>query len=262
MYVRTVRTALPYRFFRHILAVVKEPSIATAALAKKILRSLADPAKAAFFPSFFKTGKGQYGEGDVFIGVTVPLNRSVAKRCNNMPLTEIEKLLDDPIHECRFLALEILVLQYEKGDEEARAKIFRFYRDHLKQVNNWDLVDTSAPYIAGPYLDETNGAGTLDRLAKSTHLWTQRVAIVATYHFIRRGELAHTFRIADLLMDHPHDLIHKAVGWMLREAGKKDEAALKKYLKTRCKTMPRTMLRYSIERFSPDERKRYLSGVL
>lgn len=242
--------------------MMKEASITTATLARKILTSHADPKKAAFFPSFFKTGKGQYGEGDVFIGVTVPLGRSVAKRCEGMPLSEIETLLDDPVHECRFLALEILVSQYEKGDGKTRAKIFRFYRDHLKRVNNWDLVDTSASYIAGPYLDATGDASLLDRFAKSTHLWTQRVGIVATHHFIRKGELSHTFRIADLLLEHPHDLIHKAVGWMLREAGKKDEAALKKYLKPRYEKMPRTMLRYAIERFAPEERKRYLSGVV
>jgi len=234
--------------------------IVTAAQAKKELKTLANPAKAAFFPSFFKTGKGQYGEGDVFIGVTVPLTRSVAKRCKDMPLAEIEKLLCDPIHECRFLALEILVLQFEKGDRKTQSAIFRFYRDRLKQVNNWDLVDTSAPYIVGPYLDAAGDASLLDRFAKSSHLWTQRVGIVATYHFIRKGKLQHTFRIADILMDHSHDLIHKAVGWMLREAGKKDEVALKKYLKTRYKTMPRTMLRYAIERLPEDERKGYLKG--
>lgn len=249
-----------YAFSNGVYFACLEPTVTTAAQAKKELKSLANPAKAAFFPSFFKTGKGQYGEGDVFIGVTVPLTRSVAKRCKDMPLGEIEKLLDDPIHECRFLALEILVLQFERGDQKKRSAIFRFYRGHLKQVNNWDLVDTSASYIAGPYLDSIGDASLLDRFAKSTHLWTQRVGIVATHHFIRKGDLSHTFRISDLLADHPHDLIHKAVGWMLREAGKKDEAALKKYLKTRYKTMPRTMLRYAIERFPEDERKRYLKG--
>ncbi len=242
--------------------MMKEPSITTATLAKKILRSYVNPEKAAFFPSFFKTGKGQYGEGDTFIGVTVPLTRSVAKRCEDMPLSEIETLLDDPIHECRFLALEILVMQFESGTGDTRTKIFRFYRDHLKQVNNWDLVDTSAPYIVGPHLDAGGDTSLLDRFAKSAHLWTQRVAIVSTYHFIRKGELRHTFRIADLLTGHPHDLIHKAVGWMLREAGKKDEAALKQYLQTRYATMPRTMLRYAIERFEAGERKRYLAGVV
>lgn len=260
MPIRTIEKALPYLFFRPILAVMKEPSITSATLAKKLLRSHADAKKAAFFPSFFKTGKGQYGEGDVFIGVTVPLTRSVAKRCTDMPLPEVEKLLMDPIHECRFLALEILVLHFEKGDAKKRKAIFRFYVAHLDRVNNWDLVDTLASYIAGPYLDETDDASRLDRFAKSTHLWTQRVAIVATHHFIRKGEVSHTFRIADLLIDHSHDLIHKAVGWMLREAGKKDEAALKKYLKPRYKTMPRTMLRYAIERFPKEERKRYLAG--
>lgn len=262
MPIRTAEPPLPYRFFPHILAAVKEPSITGATLARKILRTHADPKKAAFFPSFFKTGKGQYGEGDAFIGVTVPLTRSVAKRCADMPPAEIGKLLDDPVHECRFLALEILVMQFERGDAKKRKEIFRFYRDRLKQVNNWDLVDTSASYIAGPYLDETDDAALLDRFAKSPHLWTQRVGIVATHHFIRKGELSHTFRIADLLINHRHDLIHKAVGWMLREAGKKDEAALKKYLKARYKTMPRTMLRYAIERFSPEERKRYLAGTV
>lgn len=237
-----------------------EPSIVTAAHAKRALKALADPAKAAFFPSFFKTAKGQYGEGDVFLGVTVPQTRSVAQRSVTLPLDAIETLLADPIHECRLLALEILVMRFEKGDAKARKEIFRFYRGHLAQVNNWDLVDGSASYIVGAYLDDIGDVSLLDRFAKDSHLWTQRVAIVATHHFIRKGELGHTFRIADLLMDHPHDLIHKACGWMLREAGKRDEAILKKYLKTRYKTMPRTMLRYAIERFAPEERKRYLKG--
>lgn len=241
---------------------MKEASITTAAVAKRALHALADADKADFLPRFFKTGAGEYGEGDRFIGVTVPLIRSVAKRCAAMPLPEVEKLLADPIHECRFLALEILVIQFEKGDAAARKQIFRFYRGHLRQANNWDLVDTSAPYIAGPFLDEAGQEALLDTFAESAHLWTQRVAIVATYHFIRKGELSHTFRIANLLMGHSHDLIHKAVGWMLREAGKKDGVALRRYLKTRYRTMPRTMLRYAIERFPQEERKRYLVGAV
>lgn len=227
------------------------------------LRAAADPAKAAFFPRFFKSGPGQYGEGDSFLGVTVPQVRAVVKAHASLPLEEIGRLLEDPVHECRLAGFLLLVARFEKGDAALRAETVRFYLDHLDRANNWDLVDTSAPYVLGEWLADGEGdIRTLDRLARSKHLWRERVSIVATFAFIRRGELAHTWRIADLLLAHPHDLIHKAVGWMLREAGKRDAAALEAYLKPRYRTMPRTMLRYAIEKFPEARRKAYLRGEL
>lgn len=222
------------------------------------LQDLADPEKAAFFPRFFKTAPGQYGEGDVFLGITVPQVRSVAKRFASLPFPEIAKLLSDPVHELRLAGLEILVMRYEKGKEDVRKECVEFYCSHLEGVNNWDLVDGSAPYILGDWL-LTRDRSMLYAFARSGDLWKERIAIVATYAFIREGQYDDTLRIAELLLHHPHDLIHKAVGWMLREAGKKDRAALTAFLDVHAATMPRTMLRYSIEKFEEPLRKRYLA---
>lgn len=221
------------------------------------LLKLADKKKAAFFPSFFKTGKGEYGEGDVFIGVTVPETRSIAKKYKGLSLKEIERLLKDKRHEVRLCALLILVEQFKKGDGTAKKKIYEFYLEHLKWVNNWDLVDSSAYHIVGEYLLDKNRS-ILRRMARSKHLWTERVAIVSTFAFIRKGQLQDTFEIAEMFLSHKHDLLHKAVGWMLREAGKKNEVALKRFLDENAMVMPRTMLRYAIEKFDEKERKRYL----
>lgn len=228
---------------------------------KRELLALADTEKAAFFPRFFKCGTGEYGEGDKFIGVTVPQVRAVAKRHSDASLSDVKALLGDPIHECRLLALVILVLQFADGDDAEQKRIVDFYVKNKKRVNNWDLVDSSAHQILGEYLVDRN-RGILEEYAKSDHLWTQRIAIVATFAFIRRGELDDTFDIADMLLTHSHDLIHKAVGWMLREAGKRDEKALKRFLKTRYPRMPRTMLRYAIEKFPEQHRQRYLKGSI
>jgi 3-methyladenine DNA glycosylase AlkD len=222
------------------------------------LLKLADKKKAAFFPSFFKTGKGEYGEGDVFVGVTVPQTRSIAKKYTDVSLKEIERFLKDERHEVRLCALLILVEQFKKGDEATKKKIYKFYLDHLKWVNNWDLVDTSAYHIVGAYLLDRDRK-ILRRMAKSKHLWTERVAIVSTFAFIRKGQLDDTFEIAEILIEHPHDLLHKAVGWMLREAGKRNEVALKRFLDENAAVMPRTMLRYAIEKFDERTRKHYLS---
>jgi 3-methyladenine DNA glycosylase AlkD len=221
------------------------------------LEALRNAKKAAFLPSFFKTGPGQYGEGDVFWGVTVPQIRSVAKRFGNLPLAEAERLLPNPVHEVRLAGVLLLVTRYQKGDTKTREETVRFYLSHLPCVNNWDLVDTSAPYILGDWL-LTRDRSLLDTFARSGELWTQRVAIVATYAFIRKGELEDTFRIAEILLHHPHDLIHKAVGWMLREAGKKNRLALEAFVEKHAADMPRTMLRYALEKFGQDERKRYM----
>lgn len=225
---------------------------------KRDLRALRDPDKAAFFPKFFKCGKGEYGEGDRFIGLSVPQMRSVAKKHRDLPLSDIATLLADPIHEYRYTALLILVERFRKGTDAERDRIAKFYLDHLDGVNNWDLVDTSAPQILGAHLLEKK-ADILDRFARTDHLWTQRIAIVATQEFIRNGRLDDTIRIANILLHHPHDLMHKAVGWMLRELGKKDERMLRTFLDRHAGTMPRTMLRYAIEKFDEKNRRKYMA---
>ncbi len=230
-----------------------------AASAMRSLRELADPEKAAFFPRFFKTGKGQYGEGDVFIGVTVPQIRTTVKVFQELPLSEVEKLLDHKIHEFRLLGLLILVRQYEYGDTTVQKKIVRFYLDHLHAVNNWDLVDSSARQILGASLFASKETTILDRFAHSKDLWKQRIAIIATHYFIMQGAYDETLRIAEILLHHPHDLIHKAVGWMLREVGNRDRKIEEKFLKKHAAVMPRTMLRYAIEKFDPATKKRYMT---
>lgn len=222
------------------------------------LRVKADPKKAAFFPRFFKAGKGEYGEGDVFMGVTVPLMREVAKEFRDAPLETIEEMLADPVHEMRLTALHILVLQFKKADADGKKAIADFYLRHLDGVNNWDLVDSSAPQILGAWLLPKKDRSVLYRLARSGSLWRERVAIVATQELIRRGEFEDTIRIATILLHHKHDLIHKAVGWMLREVGKKDEKVLRAFLAAHAATMPRTALRYAIERMDALDRSAYM----
>lgn len=222
------------------------------------LQSLKNPAKAAFFPKFFKTGKGQYGEGDVFLGITVPQIRSVTRKHRDLPLQEIEHLLSNAYHEARLLGLLILVDQFEHGDPKGQKKIVAFYLSHLTGVNNWDLVDSSAAQILGTHLLETGDTRLLLKLAKSKSLWEQRIAIVATYAFIRARNYDPTIDIATILLHHPHDLIHKAVGWMLREMGKRDEDRLRAFLNAHAPQMPRTMLRYAIEKFDAQTRAGYL----
>lgn len=223
------------------------------------LKKLETSEKAASSAWFFKTGRGQYGYGDVFIGVTVPEQRRVAKAFRELPFTEVVKLLKSKIHEHRLTALLILVEQYKRGDEKTRAKIVKRYLAHTKRVNNWDLVDTSAPHIVGHYLLDKNRR-VLYKLAKSKNLWERRIAIVATLAFIRHGESADTFAIAELLLADPHDLIRKATGWMLREVGKRvSRPALVKFIKVHKANMPRTTLRYATEHFPPEIRKAFLA---
>jgi 3-methyladenine DNA glycosylase AlkD len=226
---------------------------------KRDLKARADEGKAAFFPRFFKAGPGEYAEGDIFIGVTVPDVRAAAKAHRDMALSDLATLLADPVHEHRMAALEILTMQYEAGDEAVREKLVAFYLDHLEGVNNWDLVDGSAPYILGDWLLEHGDEKLLDTMAASKRLWTQRVAIVATYAFIKAGRLQPTFRLSEKLLTHTHDLMHKAVGWMLREAGKKDRAALDAFLEKHADVMPRTALRYALEKHEPAARKRFMA---
>lgn len=219
----------------------------------------ADPGSVPILQSFFKTGAGQYGEGDVFVGVRAPAMRNVCRDCRGAGLGAIRTLLRSRVHEERLLALLLLVDTFNHGDQADRRGLYDFYLSQTAFINNWDLVDSSAAPIVGAWLYERSRAP-LRRLAKSQSLWERRIAIVATHYFIRRGDLDDTFRIADLLLDDTHDLIHKAVGWMLREAGNRDGAAERQFLKPRYGRMPRTMLRYAIEKFPAAERKKYLQG--
>lgn len=231
----------------------------TKAKVKAALKKLTKPEKAASHSRFFKTGKGEYGEGDIFFGVTVPNQRQVAKQFRDLSRSEIAKLLDDKVHECRLTALLIMVDQFRRGDANQRRAIFDLYLQKIDRVNNWDLVDSSADKIVGAFLADSD-RGLLDELADDDHLWKQRIAIIATYDFIKRGDFKDALRVSRKLLDHEHDLIHKAVGWMLREIGKRDKPTLVKFLKTRYARMPRTMLRYAIEKLPEGERQRYLQG--
>lgn len=228
-----------------------------AAAIRTRLRAAANPAHVPILQSFFKTGPGQYGEGDVFIGVKLPPLREVCRVCREAPLEIAVTLLESRVHEERMLALLLMVDRFTRGDEAERRRVYEAYLSHTAFINNWDLVDVTAPAIVGGYLFSRSRAP-LARLARSASLWERRIAIVATHYFIRQGDLAETFRIADRLLGDPHDLIHKAVGWMLREAGKRDGRALREFLASRHERMPRTMLRYAIERFPDAERKSYL----
>lgn len=221
------------------------------------LEAARDPVKATFFPRFFKAGPGEYAEGDIFLGVTVPKTREIVKAHRTLLLAEIPHLLVSPVHEVRLAGLLLLVTKFEKGDDAVREDIVRCYLDHVDAVNNWDLVDTSAPQILGKWL-MTRDRSLLFEFARSGHLWKERIAIVATFAFIRAGEHADTFAIAEILMHHEHDLIHKAVGWMLREVGNRDRAALDGFLEKFAAVMPRTMLRYAIEKHPEPARKRYM----
>ena len=208
---------------------------------------------------YFKCGPGEYGEGDVFIGVTVPAQRTVARRFRDLPITETDKLLTSRIHEERTTALLILVDQFNRGEERTRGQIFRLYMRRLRFINNWDLVDTSAAPIVGGWLED-KPRDRLDRLARSKHLWSRRVAMIATFHYIYRGDHRDAIRIATILVNDSHDLIHKAVGWMLREVDKRaSPAALTAFLDRHAATMPRTMLRYAIERLPATQRKVWMA---
>jgi 3-methyladenine DNA glycosylase AlkD len=236
------------------------PTLNAAAIRDK-LHSRANAASVPILERFFKTGPGQYGEGDVFIGVKVPGVRAVCQECAGVPLKEIDLLLGSRVHEERLLALLLLIERFKQGDDTERRKVYDFYLGHTAHINNWDLVDASAAQIVGAWLRGRSKAP-LSRLARSKSIWERRIAIVATFDDLRNGEVGETFRIADLLLHDEHDLIHKAVGWLLREAGKRDGAAERAFLKARCKSMPRTMLRYAIERFPEAERKKYLTGKI
>lgn len=220
----------------------------------KALKELATEEKRMFLPHFFKTGKGQYGEGDRFLGVVVPNTRKVAKAyAKEATRKDIAALISSPYHEIRLCALLILIQKFIKAEVDERKEIYDFYLKHTESINNWDLVDLSAPYIIGAYLLD-KPRNVLYKLADSELLWNNRIAIVATQTFIRNNDLDDTFALSLKLMSHPHDLIHKAVGWMLREAGKRNRHRLLTFVDEHRGEMPRTMLRYAIEKFSPEER--------
>ena len=227
---------------------------------KKELKKLSNPKQAEILQKFFKTGKGEYGEGDIFLGIKVPEQRKVADEFQELSLKDLEKLLNSKVHEYRMSALFILIKQYEKGDERERKKIFNFYLKNAKNINNWDLVDISAPKIVGDYL-LNKPRKILCKLAKSKNLWERRIAIISTLAFIKNNEFDDTLKIAEILLNDKHDLIHKAVGWMLREIGKRDQKIEEEFLKKHYLKMPRVMLRYAIERFEEKKRKFYLGLV-
>lgn len=229
---------------------------------QKELKKYASPEKAKIFQRFFKTQKGEYGAGDKFIGVTVPEVRKIAKFFSSMDLTEVLSLLSSSIHEDRLCALFILIIQFQKADEKIKQQIYQAYLKNYKYINNWDLVDTSAHHIVGAYLAD-KPKDILYKLARSKNLWQKRIAIIATFDFIYHQKADETLKIANILLHDEHDLIHKAVGWMLREVGKRvDEKILLKFLDEHYKTMPRTMLRYAIERLPEKMRLAYLHGKI
>jgi 3-methyladenine DNA glycosylase AlkD len=223
------------------------------------LARLADPEDARNLQRYFKTGPGQYDEGDRFRGIRMPVLRTLAGRCRNVSLAEAEKLLASAYHEDRMLALMILVHAFAKGDQEERRAIYDLYLASVRYINNWDLVDLSASSIVGAYLLDRSKAP-LRRLARSHDLWERRIAILSTFHYIRRNEFETALEIAQMLLDDRHDLIHKAVGWMLREIGKRNRAVEDAFLVEHCRSMPRTALRYAIERHPEQERLRFLRG--
>lgn len=228
---------------------------------KEDLEALVDPVKREFLPHFFKTGKGEYGEGDKFLGVIVPRIRSVAKKHIDVSFDTLSELLCSEWHEIRQCALLILSERFKKmKDEPLREEIYNYYLLHTKTINNWDLVDLSAPYIIGGYLLNKDRSQRMDlyRLVESKNIWEQRMAIVSTVMFIRNNDFIDTIELSKKLMYHPHDLIHKATGWMLREVGKKDIKVLKEYLEKYATELPRVTLRYAIEKFTDEERQYYL----
>ena len=217
------------------------------------LQALSDAEKREIFPKFFKAGKGEYGEGDRFLGVTVPNIRAIAKLHKDISIEEIRELIQSEWHEVRLCALIIMVEKSKKKDEALRQQLFDLYLSQTNRINNWDLVDLSCRFIVGEYLLDKS-RDILYHLAQSPLLWDNRIAIVSTYAFIRKGQLEDTYALSDLMMQHPHDLMHKAIGWMLREAGKRNPERLYDYVMSHRADMPRTMLRYAIEKFSPKER--------
>jgi 3-methyladenine DNA glycosylase AlkD len=225
---------------------------------KNEMSHLSDPDRAKNLSWFFKTGKGQYAEGDIFLGIPVPEQRKVAKKYGDLSLTDLQELLSSEIHEHRFTALVILISKYRKAEETGKKEIFNFYLKNTGNVNNWDLVDLSAPRIVGDYLLNRERS-ILYKLANSDSLWERRISILSTFTFIDNNDFEDALNISELLLNDKHDLIHKAVGWALREIGKREQNVEKQFLAKHYLYMPRTMLRYAIEKFAEAERKEYLN---
>jgi len=228
---------------------------------KERLRELEDPQTALFLQRFFKTGPGEYGDGDVFRGIRVPILRKLAKEFGSLSLGETKKLLHSSYHEDRLLALLILTRAYLTGDDALRQRIFSLYLDSTRFINNWDLVDSSAPQIVGGYLWDKDRY-VLYRLARSRQLWERRISMMATFHFLKRDEYTDTLRIAEVLLLDREDLIQKAVGWMLREVGNRNRKIEEEFLRKHYERMPRVMLRYAIEKFPEPRRQQYLKGEI
>lgn len=228
---------------------------------RQALDEVAEPERRDHLQRYFKTSKGEYGEGDRFRGVRVPMVRKVAKQFRDIDLMIVVKLLRSPYHEDRLTSLLIMIDKFDRGDAKLQNQIFQLYLDNTTHINNWDLVDTSAPQVVGAYLQEKDRE-ILINLAKSGVIWERRIAMLSTYHFIKQDEFKDALRIADLLLTDKEDLIHKAVGWMLREIGNRDRQTEEEFLKPRYNQMPRTMLRYAIEKFPPQMRKAYLNGEI
>jgi len=230
---------------------------------KHELKKYINHEKAAFFPRFFQAFEGGYGEGDLFLGVVVPDQRKVAKKYYKfVSMKDIEELLNEPYHECRLTALFMMVYKFEKAKvENEREDIVNIYLKNIGAVNNWDLVDSSAPHILGQFLWDKDKS-ILYEMAKSQDLWKQRIAMMSTFYFIKQGEFDDALKIAKILLNHEHDLIQKAVGWMLREIGNRDFEVEYNFLKENYKSMPRTMLRYAIEKFEPELREKFLKGLI
>ena len=237
--------------------------VATAASAQTVLAALESKAKADkadFFPSFFKTGPGEYGEGDCFLGVSVPDQRAIAKEARDLSTAELKKLLISKWHECRLTAIFILVNQFERSKEPNRREVVEFFLANLDGVNNWDIVDSSAQKILGAYsMEVPEYRKRIEQLAASGQLWRERIAVIATQVQIKQGDFSQILKLANRFLSHEHDLIHKAVGWMLREMGSKNMQPLLAFLDANAKRMPRTMLRYAIEKLPAEQRKRYMA---
>ncbi len=225
----------------------------------RTIKDFADPAIAGHSQRFFKTGKGEYGEGDKFLGVRVPVLRKLAKQFEHVSLNAIQSLLKSPYHEERLCALLLLARKFEKGDNDERKRIYTLYLNNTRHVNNWDLVDSSAHQIVGSYLTNRSRRP-IYKLARSKDIWERRIAMMSTYAWIKNNDFDDALAISTMLLQDKHDLIHKAVGWMLREVGNRHLSVEKTFLKKYYKEMPRTMLRYAIEKFPDNERKKYLSG--
>lgn len=224
-----------------------------------VVKQKANKRQAEILQRFFKTGPGEYGEDDIFHGIKVPVQRTIAKQFQHLPLNDLQILLKSKVHEERLIALLILVLKFKYANETVREKLFKFYLNNSERINNWDLVDLSADKIVGAFLIDKDKL-LLFKLAKSSNLWERRIAMISTFYFIKNGIFDFTFQIAELLLNDEHDLIHKAVGWMLREIGKRDLEPEEEFLKLHYKQMPRTMLRYAIEKFPESKRQAYLKG--